>query len=123
MDPDYTTLELGTLWHISGSCRGQIVTPGSKYQFHNLNRPPKGLIGVQYTVKGMVEYRDKTGIRPVPPGSAFIMICGDDTGYGLPPDAKENFVTDWINIRGAGAPEHYSVLSRACGGVLPMNRG
>jgi AraC-like DNA-binding protein len=121
MDANYTLIEAGTLWHVTNYFRGQIVTPGSKYTFDNTHRQPAGIVGVQYTHKGMVEYRDENGAHPVPPGSAFVMVLPDTTGYGLPAEPRENYVCDWINFSGAGVAEHFRVLRREQA-VFPMDR-
>jgi AraC-like DNA-binding protein len=122
MSSESALLETGTLWRVVGTYRGQIVTPGSKYYLVNKDRAPAGLLGFQYTVSGVVQYRDRTGTYPVPSGHAFLHEMGDDVTYFLPTDAPENYVCDWITFMGAGLPEHWRVLRKGHGSVVPVDR-
>ncbi len=121
MNSDYPVLEAGTLWRVVGFDRGQIVTPGSRYYHVSRDRTP-GMVGFQYTVSGEVQYRDSTGEYTVKPGHAFLHATGDDVIYYTLPDARETYVCDWITFTGAGVVDHWNVLRKGHGSVLPIDK-
>lgn len=121
MSSEYPLLEAGTLWRVLGFDRGQIVTAGSRYYHVSKERTP-GAIGFQYTVSGEVQYRDSTGQYTVKPGHAFLHATGDDVIYYLDPEARETYVCDWITFIGAGIVDHWNVLRKGYGSVLPVDK-
>ncbi len=120
MSPEYPLLEAGTLWRVGSFDRGQIVTPGTRYYHVSKGRVP-GTVGFQYTVQGSVQYHDSTGTYPVTSGHAFLHAFGDDVVYFTTPENTETYICDWITFTGAGIGEHWSVLRKGHGSVLPVD--
>lgn len=112
-----------TLWHAWGFGQGQVVAPGMTYWFENLGRKPDGVVVAQFCLEGRMVYRERRQRIEVPAGSLLLFAYDEDTAYGRPPDWRETYVCDHMALRGAGLVEHWSVLRRRFGSVLPLRMG
>lgn len=83
--------------------------PGSRYWWDNQGRN-HGSVVIQWTLAGELLYRDPRGDVRVQPGQAVLFTQPSDSSYGLPPDARATYVTEWVNLCGAGLPETWQAL-------------
>lgn len=112
-----------TLWRVWGFGQSQLVYPGMHYWFENLGRKPDGLVIAQFSLRGRMVYREKTQRVEVPESSLLLFAYNEDTAYGRPAEWREPYVCDHLALRGAGLLEHWSVLRRRFGSVLPLRQG
>ena len=63
------------------------------------------------------------GEHEVVAGQAALFQHPSETAYGLPPNAHETFVTEWLTLRGAGLAEHWAGIISLRGPVVPMPSG
>lgn len=113
------------LWTVSSHCAvRERRPPGSDYWWDNAERSPDTPTALlQYTVAGEMIVREPGREHRVPAGCAALMCCPGDSAYGLPPDAREVYETQWVNLRGAGLMAHWSEIVRLRGPVVPMEPG
>jgi len=69
---------------------------------------------------GELTYRDADGMHPVPRGSALLFAYGEDTGYGLPPEATQTYRSRYVCLRGAGLAEHWTAVRQEYGSILQL---
>jgi len=112
-----------TLWRIWGFGLGQSVAPGMPYWFENPGRRPGGVVVAQFSREGRIAYRERKQRLEVPAGSLLLFAYDEDTAYGRPPEWRETYVCDHVALRGAGLVEHWSVLRRRFGSILPLRVG
>lgn len=112
-----------TLWHVWGFGQGQVVAPGMTYWLENLGRKPDGVVVAQFCREGRIVYRERKQRTEVPAGRLLLFAYDEDTAYGRPPEWRESYVCDHMALRGAGLVEHWSVLRRRFGSVLPLRTG
>lgn len=113
------TRDVTALWRV-GAFSHQRVPATADYLWDNRERRPARLCVFQYTVEGVVRYRDRDGEREVPPGHAMLFTFGEPSRYWLPAGPRAPYVCDWINLQGAGLPEHWAHLRRRYGSVIPV---
>lgn len=111
--------DVTALWRV-GAFSHQRVPATADYLWDNRERKPARLCVFQYTVEGVLRYRDGDGEREVPPGHAVLFTFGEPSRYWLPSGARAAYVCDWINLQGAGLADHWSHLRRRYGSVLPV---
>jgi AraC-like DNA-binding protein len=109
-----------TPWWRVGAFSHQRVSPSADYLWDNRERRPTRLCVFQYTVDGVVRYRDRDGEREVPPGHAMLFQFAEASRYWLPPGPRPPYVCDWINLQGAGLADHWMYLRRRYGSVVPV---
>lgn len=114
------TRDATALWRV-GAFSHQRVPATADYLWDNRERRPARLCVFQYTVEGVVRYRDRDGEREVPPGHAMLFTFGEPSRYWLPSGPRAAYVCDWINLQGAGLPEHWAHLRRRYGSVFPVS--
>jgi AraC-like DNA-binding protein len=107
------------LWRV-GAFSHQRVPATADYLWDNRERKPSRQCVFQYTVDGVMRYRDRDGERDVPPGHAVLFTFGEPSRYWLPPGPRAAYVCDWINLQGAGLAEHWAHLRRRYGSVIPV---
>lgn len=108
------------LWRVTAHGEDR-EPPGRHYWHENAERTPFDLIVFQLTVEGELTYRDDRGMHAVPPGHALLFAYGEDTGYGLTPDATRTYRSRYICLRGAGLVEHWSAIREQCGAIPVLN--
>jgi AraC-like DNA-binding protein len=92
--------------------------PGARWWFDNRTRHD-GCCVIQLALSGrmrLVAGRE----YDVGPGQAVLFRQPSPTAYGLPPDARETFVTEWLLLRGAGLAEHWDGIAALRGPVVPL---
>ncbi len=110
-------LEAATLWRVTGFGRERHPT-GERWWFENRARD-QAVVVLQFVLGGAILYRDaERRERRVAPGEALLFMHGEPTAYGMPPDATEPLVTEFLALAGAGVREHWALL-RSHGSVLP----
>jgi AraC-like DNA-binding protein len=112
-----------TLWRVWGFGQGEVVAPGMTYWYENLGRKPDGLVIAQFSLEGRIVYRERKQRTEVPAGSLLLFAYDEDTAYGRPPEWREAYHCDHVALRGAGLVEHWSVLRRRFGSILPLRTG
>lgn len=113
------TRDATALWRV-GAFSHQRVPATADYLWDNRERRPARLCVFQYTVDGVLRYRDRDGERDVPPGHAVLFTFGEPSRYWLPAGPRVPYVCDWINLQGAGLAEHWAHLRRRYGSVIPV---
>lgn len=113
------TRDTTALWRTGGFSH-QRVPATADYLWDNRERKPARLCVFQYTVEGVLRYRDREGEREVPPGHAVLFTFNEPSRYWLPPSPRPAYVCDWINLQGAGLAEHWAHLRRSYGSVIPV---
>ncbi len=111
--------DLTALWRV-GAFSHQRVAATADYLWDNRERKPARLCVFQYTVEGVLRYRDREGEREVPAGHAVLFTFGEPSRYWLPAGPRASYLCDWINLQGAGLAEHWSHLRRRYGSVIPV---
>lgn len=113
--------EAATLWRVAGFGRERHL-PGVRWWFENRLRETP-LVVLQCALEGRFTYRGPDGlVLPVVAGEALLFMHGEESAYGLPRDATEPFVTEFVALAGAGLREHWLLL-RQEGSVLPAAEG
>ncbi len=107
------------LWRVTSHGRDR-QPPGRQYWHENAERTPTDLVVFQLTTDGELTYRDADGMHPVPRGSALLFAYGEDTGYGLAPNATQTYRSRYICLRGAGLAEHCAMIRRQYGSILDL---
>lgn len=107
------------LWRVGGFSH-QRVPATADYLWDNRERKPARQCVFQYTVDGVLRYRDRDGEHEVPPGYAVLFTFGEPSRYWLPPGPRVPYICDWINLQGAGLAEHWAHLRRRYGSVIPV---
>lgn len=118
----YQPPESRVLWRVSAFGR-QRVPPGRPYWFDNADRTPAGSVVLQVTLGGRMVLRDARGEHAVGPGQLVTFTYGEPTSYGLPAPSDEPYVCQWVNLEGAGLPEHLAVFRRMHGPVIDLGPG
>ncbi len=113
------TREAPALWRVGGFSH-QRVPAHADYLWDNRDRRPARVCVFQYTVEGVLRYRDGEGEREVPPGHALLFTFGEPSRYWLPAGPRPAYVCEWINLQGAGLCEHWALLRRRYGSVIPI---
>lgn len=111
--------EVTALWRV-GAFSHQRVPATADYLWDNRERRPARLCVFQYTVEGVLRYRDRDGERDVPPGNAVLFTFGEPSRYWLPAGPRPPYVCEWVNLQGAGLAEHWAHLRRRYGSVIPV---
>jgi AraC-like DNA-binding protein len=111
--------ETPALWRV-GAFSHQRVPANADYQWDNRERRPARLCVFQYTIEGVLRYRDREGEHDVPPGHALLFTFGEASRYWLPAGPRPAYVCEWINLQGAGLAEHWAQLRRRYGPVIPV---
>lgn len=111
--------DVAALWRV-GAFSHQRVPATADYLWDNRERKPARQCVFQYTVDGVLRYRDGDGERDVPPGHAMLFCFGEPSRYWLPTGPRPAYVCEWINLQGAGLFEHWSHLRRRYGSVIPV---
>jgi hypothetical protein len=114
------TREASILWRV-GACSHQRVPAHADYLWDNRERRPARLCVFQHTIEGVLHYRDREGEHQVPPGHALLFTFGEASRYWLPPGPRAPYVCEWINLQGAGLHEHWALLRRRYGPVIPAS--
>jgi AraC-like DNA-binding protein len=104
------------LWRVSSYGRER-HTPGRPYWYDNRPRMPAGLVVFQYTLAGQMTFRDHQGPQPVVPGQAALFAYGQASAYGLMREDTKPYECWWVNLEGAGLPEHWRSLCQRHGSV------
>ncbi len=112
---------LDYLWRVTSHGEDR-QAPGEPYWHENSPRTPTDIVVFQFTVGGELTYRDKTGTHPVPQGHALMFTYGENTGYGLSPDATETYGSRYVCLSGAGLMEHWNAMRRAYGSIIDLRR-
>lgn len=113
------TRESPALWRV-GAFSHQRVPAHADYLWDNRDRRPARLCVFQYTLEGVLKYRDREGEHEVPPGHALLFTFAEASRYWLPAGPRPPYVCEWINLQGAGLPEHWAALRRRYGSVIPV---
>ena len=79
--------ESSALWRV-GAFSHQRVPPTADYLWDNRDRCPARLCVFQYTIEGVLTYRDREGDHEVPPGHALLFTFGEASRYWLPPGPR-----------------------------------
>ncbi|MBN1557431.1 MAG: helix-turn-helix transcriptional regulator [Lentisphaerae bacterium] len=108
-----------TLWTVQGFGRDR-VPPGRPYWHENAGRQPAGTVVFQYTVAGALWFREGRTLRTVPRGHALLFAYGEDTGYGLTPEAAEVYRSHFLVLRGAGLKAHWDGIRAIRGPILEL---
>jgi AraC-like DNA-binding protein len=111
--------DTNALWR-TGAFSHQRVAATADYHWDNHQRQPAGCCVFQYTVEGVLHYRDRDGEREVPAGHAVLFSFSEASDYWLPPPPRPAYVCEWINLQGAGLVEHWAALRRRYGSVVPL---
>lgn len=106
------------LWRIETFGRERRA-PSERWWFDNRARSGD-LHVLQLALSGRFQLTDAAGVHPVGPGQAALFSHPSESAYGLPADAGETLVTEWILLRGAGLAEHWSALAALRGPVVPL---
>jgi AraC-like DNA-binding protein len=107
------------LWRVGWFGRERHV-PGERWWWDNRGRDGN-LAVFQYAVSGEMLFRDASGDHRVGPGHAALFCHPSESSYGLLPDAREPFVTEWIVMSGAGLHEHWQALIALRGPVVAID--
>ncbi|MFA7236864.1 MAG: AraC family transcriptional regulator [Phycisphaeraceae bacterium] len=114
-------LEQGTaLWNIV-SYGGERHPHGKHWWHDNRHRQPFGQVVVQYIDAGRMTLIEHSRRFAVEANMAAILTYGDDSQYGLLPDAipdRQGCRTRWVLLEGAGLPEHIHALRSRFGSVF-----
>lgn len=117
-------LEQGTaLWNIV-SYGGERHPPGKHWWNDNRRRQPFGQVVVQYIDAGSMTLIAQGRRFAVEANMAAILTYGDDSQYGLLPDAipgGHGCRTRWVLLEGAGLPEHINALRSRFGPVFDFH--
>ena len=106
------------LWRVESHGRER-HPPGERWWYDNRTRHGD-LCVVQLAISGRMRLV-AGGDLDVGPGQAALFLHPSETHYGLPPEASETFVTEWVVLRGAGLAEHWAGIAALRGGpVVPM---
>lgn len=109
------------LWQVHSFDFGQRVPAATRWTFDNRTRSPATLCVLQAVRAGALELLDAAGRHTASAGQAVLFRWGEPSRYGLPDDARETLVTDWICLMGAGLTEHWAELIARHGPVLPFD--
>lgn len=105
------------LWRV-GWFGAERHAPGDPWWWDNRTR--FGDVAVfQFAISGEMLLRDTAGDHRVGPGQAALFLHPSESAYGLPPDARDPFVTEWITLEGAGLAAHWRALIALRGPVVP----
>ncbi|HEY3322838.1 MAG TPA: AraC family transcriptional regulator [Planctomycetota bacterium] len=113
---------LGTWWQIRNSNLCERIDCRRAWWLEQRDRKPDGVVLFQYTLRGMMVYRDADGTRSVPAGCAVLLISGENTGYGFTRQVKEPYETLWLSFSGAGMAEHWSAIRARFGAVVQLGQ-
>ena len=111
--------EVTALWRVRGFSH-QRVPATADYHWDNRDRRPVRQCVFQYTVDGVLRFRDRDGEHDVPPGHAVLFTFGEPSRYWLPDGPRTAYLCDWINLQGAGLADHWAHLRRRYGSVIPV---
>ncbi len=96
----------------------------SRYWWENPGRQPIRLCVFQRTIAGAMVLRGRDGqTRTVPVGHAVLFCYGEDSAYGLPSDSPDGYVGAWLDLDGAGLPEHWNWLRAEHGEIIAVPPG
>jgi len=110
--------ERNTLWRVT-SAGNQRRPAGRGYWFDNQYRAPLGTVVAQATQRGWIEFHDRNGVQRVGPGTILLFTFGDTTAYGIPSGGlPEPMHCEWVNLQGAGLPEHIAAHTQQYGPVI-----
>ncbi|MCK6473533.1 MAG: AraC family transcriptional regulator [Planctomycetes bacterium] len=116
--PPATPLKPGLFWAVGSFDHRQVVEPNGRWWIENTRRANDGSVILQYALEGRMVFRDGSGSRDVPAGWMAMFAFGEESAYGLPASYGEPFVTEWMQLRGAGLREHIDELRRRFGSVV-----
>ena len=108
----------GVLWELRSFHLQQRVERNSRWWFENRSRTPRGTVIFQYSVRGKMCYRERSGEWEVGPGHAALFAYGEESAYGLPASYREPYLTQYLSLRGAGLLEHCNFIRRRFGSVF-----
>ena len=118
---DYLALQRKTLWRVDMFANPQRVDANHGYYHHNLGRnTQEESVIYQLTLEGHIIYKDADGTREVGPGEAILFSANEDTEYGRAPGWRENYVCEYVNLRGAGLMAHWNMLRMRHGSVVHL---
>ncbi len=108
------------LWQVA--FYGREAMPATfPYSFENRHRGPVGHCIFQIVEAGQVEIRDLKGNwHLATPGHAFIFRNGDHSAYRFPKGNRLPYITQWIDLEGAGLIEHWDALLITTCPVVPV---
>lgn len=99
---------------------GDDVPPAATYWHSNQNRKPAGVVVFQLTTGGELLYRKGDDETIVPAGHALLHAYDEPTGYGMPPNATENYRSGYVALYGEGLRQHWDALRQVQGDVLKV---
>ncbi len=105
------------LWRVE-SYGGERHPPGERWWFDNRLRGGDVCV-VQLALAGTMHLVTDVA-HDVVPGQAALFQHPSDSSYGLPPKARETFVTEWIVLGGSGLAAHWEGIVALRGPVVPM---
>lgn len=97
-------------WRVLAFASRQRTAPGQRYFWDNRRRTPAQVVVVQATHEGAIQYRGPDGPLPVRPGSIMLFSYGEASNYGSPAPLDAPYICSWVNLQGAGLPEHIAAL-------------
>ena len=110
-----------TLWRVTFAGRERKPSTAT-YGWDNLLRQPAGKVCVQVVDAGQILLRRPDGQEEtVTPGQAFLFRHGEASQYGFPAGNRLPFATRWIDLLGAGLPEHWDALRADGRWVVPVD--
>jgi len=91
----------------------------SRYWWDNRTRRPTDQVVLQRTIAGAMTLRTGDGTdHLVPVDQAALFRFGEASGYGLTRAAQVTYEHEWVNLEGAGLPQHWAALVRQHGPVV-----
>lgn len=107
------------LWRVAVFSRERHA-PGDRWWWDNRTREGNQVV-FQYALAGEMLFRTDTADHLVTPGHAALFCQPSETSYGLPPGASQTFVTEWVQLSGAGLLDHWQALIALRGPVVKID--
>ena len=96
------------------------VQPEAPYWWSNEGREPVGVVVFQLTTGGELLYRNGNDETIVPVGYALLHAYDESTGYGMPPNATQNYRSFYVALCGEGLRQHWDALRQVQGDILKV---
>jgi len=112
-----TQYEPNALWHVA-SVGHLVVPPTRRHWWDNYRRDPIDMVTFQVVLAGRLQFVELDRTTTLMPGDAFLFGHKEPTEYGLPDDREEDYVCEWVCLRGAGLQAHLDMFRRRYGSVI-----
>lgn len=109
-----------THWHVFAADR-ENMPAGHRYLVENARRRYRGTVICQLTLTGRLWLRSAAGERRLEPGCIQLMRSDDASSYGVHA-GHDGYACLWVELAGAGLPEHWQALQARHGEALAVAR-